>query len=262
MQRLNSKWSEYATAVFAMIYAYKMTDDNGAAPCPQGGFLTLAICKPEIRKNAKLGDTLIGVGGKNLGLGRLIYAAKITEIIGPGSAYYTNPAHLTREDCIYQEAPDGTAKHRGRRWNHYCNNAKSFRPRDVARDWKNAYVLKSTDFRYLGANGPGDLLIDYHYLGGGGPGFPINYADLRSLIELSRLDFPERCLKIDSKRIEWPEIDKIIKHLWQRYSPTNHGKPTHPGTNPQPSKWRQHNKKVDAYRGRNRFNRLKFGFPP
>ena len=43
-------------------------------------FSPLANCKPEIRKIAKLYDFLIGIGGRNLGLGRLIYVAKITEI--------------------------------------------------------------------------------------------------------------------------------------------------------------------------------------
>jgi Nucleotide modification associated domain 2 len=46
-----------------MIYAYKMTDDNGGAPCVQDGFLTLAICKPEIRKIAKEDDIIIGIVG-------------------------------------------------------------------------------------------------------------------------------------------------------------------------------------------------------
>ena len=62
-----------------MIYAHK-THDDGEALCVKDGFLTLAICKPEVRKIAKLYDFLIGIGGRNLGLGRLIYVAKITEI--------------------------------------------------------------------------------------------------------------------------------------------------------------------------------------
>jgi Nucleotide modification associated domain 2 len=58
--------SEYYNTNNPMIYAYKMTDDNGGAPCVRDGFLTFAICKPEIRKIAKEDDVLIGIGGRNL----------------------------------------------------------------------------------------------------------------------------------------------------------------------------------------------------
>ena len=58
----------------------------------------------------------------------------------------------------------------------------------------NKLVLWDKEVRHLGVNGPG---------------FIINYPNLRSLVELSRLDFPkERCLKIDSNRIEWDEINR------------------------------------------------------
>jgi hypothetical protein len=156
-----------------IIYTYKMTHDDGAAPCVEDDFLTLAICKREIRKIAQVGDILIGIGGRNLGLGRLIYAAKITEIIGPGPDYYINPQHHHREDCVYKRDANGKPVHRGPPWDHYQRNAQSFRPRDVGRNWQNARVLKSTDFRYLGKTGPGNLLV--------------NYPDLRSLVEMSRV---------------------------------------------------------------------------
>ena len=35
------------------IYVYKMTADTGGAPCVYQGILSLAICKPKIRRKAE-----------------------------------------------------------------------------------------------------------------------------------------------------------------------------------------------------------------
>jgi Nucleotide modification associated domain 2 len=42
-------------------YFYKLTADNGGAPCVRYGLLSLAICKPMIRKTAKEGDLIFGL---------------------------------------------------------------------------------------------------------------------------------------------------------------------------------------------------------
>jgi Nucleotide modification associated domain 2 len=42
------------------IYFYKLTADNGGAPCVRHGLLSLAICKPMIRKTAEEGDLTFG----------------------------------------------------------------------------------------------------------------------------------------------------------------------------------------------------------
>jgi len=36
------------------IYFYKLTCDDGGAPCVQDGLLSLAICKPMIRSTAEV----------------------------------------------------------------------------------------------------------------------------------------------------------------------------------------------------------------
>ena len=71
------------------LYCYKMTWDTESAPNPHYGVLTLAICKPTIRRCAKIGDWISGwtaktVHGKNNKLysfdePKLIYLAKIKE---------------------------------------------------------------------------------------------------------------------------------------------------------------------------------------
>jgi hypothetical protein len=74
------------------LYSYVMTDDTGFAPNPYHGVLTLACCKPVIRRCANIGYWVMGTVGKTiinkvrkkLGwgedyLGRIIYIAEITD---------------------------------------------------------------------------------------------------------------------------------------------------------------------------------------
>lgn len=60
-------------------HSYIITRDFGFAPNPFQGVLTLATCKPRIRKSAQVGDYLLGNSPKSLG-NRLIYMAKVGEI--------------------------------------------------------------------------------------------------------------------------------------------------------------------------------------
>jgi hypothetical protein len=61
-------------------FSYIITRDFGFAPNPFHGVLTLATCKPRIRKAAHIGDYLIGNSNKNTG-NKLIYMAKVDEIL-------------------------------------------------------------------------------------------------------------------------------------------------------------------------------------
>ncbi|CAN5454013.1 hypothetical protein BH20ACI1_BH20ACI1_28160 [soil metagenome] len=71
------------------IYSYVLRHDDGAAPNPFWGICTLTICKPAIRRNAQLGDWVIGTGSKNSKCNdgkihdlsdSLVYAMKISDI--------------------------------------------------------------------------------------------------------------------------------------------------------------------------------------
>jgi hypothetical protein len=81
------------------IYVYKMVADNGGAPCVWRGLLSLAICKPMIRKSAQEGDLIFGFGGKSRYKETLIYIAKVTTKPKLGE-YYQEPKHSKRPDCI------------------------------------------------------------------------------------------------------------------------------------------------------------------
>lgn len=58
------------------LYRYVMTYDTGLAPNPYHGYCTLALCKPQIRRTAQVGDWIMGFGSVSAGLGRrLIYGS-------------------------------------------------------------------------------------------------------------------------------------------------------------------------------------------
>lgn len=81
------------------IRAYKMTHATGFAPNPFDGYMTLACCKPMIRKKGivNVGDWIVGVGSKTMEANvkddrqaydnKIIYAMKVCCLI-PWTEYY------------------------------------------------------------------------------------------------------------------------------------------------------------------------------
>lgn len=92
-------------------YVYKVVVDNGGAPCVYHNTLSLAICKPVIRRTAKVGDLVIGFGGNGEKIrNRLVYIAEITEKSTAGDYYYL-AKYEKRPDCIYEWTDDGHLCH-------------------------------------------------------------------------------------------------------------------------------------------------------
>lgn len=65
-------------------FSYKITHDTGFAPNPFGQTLTLATCKPEIRRCKKVGDWIAGFTSKKLngdpvGEERLVFLMRVGE---------------------------------------------------------------------------------------------------------------------------------------------------------------------------------------
>ena len=89
-------------------YLYKMTVDDGGAPCVQNGALTLAICKPIIRRVAPEGSVVIGFAGNCLTSSgyddnSIVYAAVVSRRLAHGE-YYTARRYAHRPDCIYRHS--------------------------------------------------------------------------------------------------------------------------------------------------------------
>ena len=106
------------------LYSYIIKHDGGAAPNPFWGLCTLTICKPTIRRTARIGDWVIGTGSKNSKLSdgkihdlsdSIVYAMKITGIknLSDYDSYCNNelkdkiPKWFSKDwrkrmgDCIY-----------------------------------------------------------------------------------------------------------------------------------------------------------------
>jgi hypothetical protein len=67
------------------LFTYTTRVDDGAAPNPFRGMCSLAICKPGIRRVAKKGDWVVGLGSKNAHSGdlsnRLVYAMRVEDVL-------------------------------------------------------------------------------------------------------------------------------------------------------------------------------------
>lgn len=136
------------------VYFYKVTVDDGIAPCPQDGMLTLGVCKPAIRRTARAGDYLVGIGSNDWYPDKLIYVARVGDpIVGP-DYYRRNGVYWDRRDCIYEHLSGSRYQwlNRGGRRVHDPARMPDQKNRDVGhcQGRSNAVVLPSTEFAYFG----------------------------------------------------------------------------------------------------------------
>jgi hypothetical protein len=182
------------------MYVYKMVVDNGGAPCVTGKLLSLAICKPKIRKSALPGSLIFGFGGKEY-QERLIYIARVTEQLK--KAYYQQPQYARRPDCIYRVEEDRAVRRNSARY--HVNSDE--RKKDVGLHFESAYVLLSDDFRYLGKKGTDD--------------YKKRYPKLRKLIE----NLKQGHRRYHSTELR-EELLKLKTEIWTKYQRTQVGTAT------------------------------------
>jgi hypothetical protein len=173
-----------------------MTADNGGAPCVWHGILSLAICKPVIRRTAGADDLVFGFGEAKLG-GSLIYIAKVTKKLPP-PIYYRRKKYSNRPDCIY---------HRKGNQLQWKDNARfhldgSGKLHDIgsAPAYNNGFVLLSNDFRYFGKKGTCDHRKKYGHL----------FSLLKPLKRGDRVNLNQRTQDdlIELKREKWRRFNK------------------------------------------------------
>lgn len=141
------------------LYLYKIVVDSGGAPCVHTKLLSLAICKPAIRRTAQPGDLIFAFGTNDESpANRLVYIAEVADRVTDGQ-YYTLPEFQDRPDCIYQRKSNGRFVIRNDARYHALHD---IRPRDVGDypHYQNAIVLISSDFRYFGGSGTDDWKPD------------------------------------------------------------------------------------------------------
>lgn len=86
------------------IFRYILVHDHGIAPCPTDGLITLATCKPSIRRTAAVGDWVLGFRPGSLHRGLLLWGGRLEKIM-PHGKY--ERAYRGRPDALYRERPDG-----------------------------------------------------------------------------------------------------------------------------------------------------------
>ena len=131
------------------IFRYVVRHDAGAAPNPFGDWCTLAVCKPQIRQSASVGDWIVGLRSRQPD--HVIYAMQVSEIL-TFAAYWNDkrfrhkrPDRCASSDSIYR--PDfakGLAQ--------VPNRVHT--ERDRRRDLSCINVLVSSRFWYFGALSP------------------------------------------------------------------------------------------------------------
>lgn len=149
-----------------VLHSYIVAYDSGFAPNPFNGYCTLATCKPDIRKNAEVGDWVVGTGSNRKGVRRggfLVYAMRVTETM-PIAEYWNDPRFERKKpnlfgsyrmacgDNIYcpDEATGGWEQ-----LNSYHSKADGAPfQKHINRDTSVNRVLISDDFFYFGAEGP------------------------------------------------------------------------------------------------------------
>ena len=136
--------------------SYVVVHDYGFAPNPFGGVLTLATCKPDIRKSAALGDWVMGTGSKRgVGSNSLLFAGRVSKIL-PMDVYGSSSEFKSKIPTFGSDA----WKRRGD--NIYVKESGRWRQRknpfhgeaDVAHDLSGKNVLVCQQFWYFGTKAP------------------------------------------------------------------------------------------------------------
>jgi len=86
------------------IFRYILETDNGMAPCIDAGMVTLATCKPTIRRSARPGDWVLGFYPRPFERGMLAWAGRVTAAVSVGE-YERH--YRGRSDAVYRQKADG-----------------------------------------------------------------------------------------------------------------------------------------------------------
>lgn len=136
-----------------------MANDYGFAPNPFGKVCSLATCKPKIRKNAGIGDWVIGTGSKGMGLKyHLIYLMEVTNKLSFKEYWEATEFQFKKpipnggllrihgDNIYYKNDADEFMQLESL----HTNEDGSQNEKHVKRDTKGKFVLLSNNFYYFG----------------------------------------------------------------------------------------------------------------
>lgn len=188
------------------IYYYKLTADNGGAPCVEKELLSLAICKPRIRMGADEKDWIFGFAANSLDPNnRLIYIAEVTGKERDGR-YYKESQFTGRGDRIYARVGDRYEWRPRALYHGFDDVSRDLGPHP---DYPRAQVLLSDNFRYLGVSGTSQYKAMY----------PLIKNAVERLGQGERVNHPERLRE---------ELISLKNTVWGRFRSKVCGKPHQP----------------------------------
>ena len=170
---------DIGTSVLHSIFCYIITHDTNLAPCVHNGVLTLALCKPAIRREAEVGDVIVAFasGDAQDPVGRIAY------VISVGKTYKfekymakDDGSRKLRPDMIYRrrrdeceydtESESGISASSGSGgsssddsgsdsgdeagWVHRGIADYHTAPGDMERDFSGKFVIESVAFKHFG----------------------------------------------------------------------------------------------------------------
>ena len=132
--------------------AYRMTDDAGFAPNPFHKVLTLATCKPKIRKSANKGDWVIGLSSKTLSNTRdeIVYVMQVKEALAFNEYFKDKRFQKKKPNSKSQKTELGDNIYRFKNGKWFQSKNKSHDERSIKRDTSVNRVLISNRFYYFG----------------------------------------------------------------------------------------------------------------
>jgi len=142
------------------IFSYVVDRDIGFAPNPFFGFCTLATCKPDIRKFAKVEDWILGTSSTTTNRPKhIVFAMKVTEKI-TFNEYWNDPRFADKKPLLsgsrkYQYG-DNIYYQENNEWlqspSHHTEENGSPNLSNLKKDTKSEYVLISNHYYYFGNN--------------------------------------------------------------------------------------------------------------
>jgi hypothetical protein len=138
------------------MYIYILKTDNGFAPCPDDGYCTLTCCKPPIRKNAEIGDYIIGIRSADKkkvassDWNNIVYFMKVTEIL-TFERYSIEERFNNRLDNIYSKDESGRWKIKQNQYHpHFPGDPSNsnFLEKDIG--GINSLISNNNNFWYFG----------------------------------------------------------------------------------------------------------------
>lgn len=150
------------------VFSYIVVHDTGFSPNPFHGLLTLACCKPLIRKTANIGDIIVGLSSRSE---RIVYATQVAEVIA-FEEYWADPRYQLRRpvmnspqivyragDNIYEPVVGGYRQMPSFHSNRDGSEDAGLKRTDLSGD----HVLVCERFTYWGRSGPA-LPDELHFL--------------------------------------------------------------------------------------------------